>query len=173
MSLQPGPSFLNSQDDLTGEGGTVTTAQGHTPPPPRKEPNPHVQGRKSSGRWQGSHPQASKFSPVLQTTPLTRLQGPEPGMTSSFSPRLHPACPGVLPLQTGGQPGKHPGEMGLQAHRDQERKTGSHTHVGACGLYSCPTPSTARCKAPAQSRNTGGPGLWVTPSKSPTPHTLL
>lgn len=47
-------------------------------------------------------------------------------------------------------------------------KTGScPTHVEACGFYSCPPPRRAR-KAPAQSRNTRGPGLWVTSSKSPT-----
>lgn len=39
-------------------------------------------------------------------------------------------------------------------------------HVEACGLYSCP-PSIARDKATAQSRNTRGLGLWVTPSVLP------
>lgn len=39
-------------------------------------------------------------------------------------------------------------------------------HVEACGLYSCP-PSIARDKAPAQSRNTRGIGLWVTPNVLP------
>ena len=38
-------------------------------------------------------------------------------------------------MQTGGQPGKHPGEMGLQAHRDQERKEATHMLEPVAFIY--------------------------------------
>lgn len=54
------------------------------------------------------------------------------------------------------------GEMGLSAHsqgRDQERKTGScHTHVGACGLYSCPPTKKSQSLGPSPKQNRQGPG---------------
>lgn len=134
------------------------TARGHTPTSLlESNPTPMSRGGNPMGGGREATHRLLSLAPALDHSPLTLLQGPEPGMTSSFSLRLHPACPGVLPLQTGGQPGEQFEEMGLQAHsqdRDQERRTGSHTQVGACGLYSCPPPSIARAKASAQSRNT-------------------
>lgn len=64
-----------------------------------------VQRRKPVGRWQGRHPQASKFSPGFGPL-LSRLHGLEPGMISSMS-SLHPAC---LPacLDVGASPASPP-----------------------------------------------------------------
>lgn len=135
MSSWPGPCFQNPQADPTGENGTLPRAMSL----PRKKPSPHDQERKPSGRWQGSHPQASKFSPCSRPLPSPRLQGPEPGMTSPSAPRLHPACPEscLCKRQPGTQLGKEARwDSRLKAKTGTRRETGSgHIHVEACGPF--------------------------------------